>query len=171
MHDAAATSLVLLVCCATQVEVHKGAITPHNALQLVSTYTVVLDCTDNAPSRYLISDACVLAGKPLVSGAAIGTDGQLTVYNHGEDGEPCIWLHLVYICGVHLAAFGVHMCIFGKNTSYRLLCISYSKTGLRQKLATLHNPVYLGQWHIQSKRLSNTIGVCACRLSHTAYAV
>lgn len=63
------------------------AITPQNALQLVSAYDVVLDCTDNAPSRYLISDACVLAGKPLVSGAAIGTDGQLTVYNHGEDGE------------------------------------------------------------------------------------
>lgn len=126
------------MCCATQVEVHKGAITPHNALQLVSTYTVVLDCTDNAPSRYLISDACVLAGKPLVSGAAIGTDGQLTVYNHGEDGEPCIWLHLVYICGVHLAAFGVHMCIFGKDTSCRLLCISYSKTGRTPKAG--HTP-------------------------------
>ena len=68
------------------------AITPQNALYLVSAYDVVLDCTDNAPSRYLISDACVLAGKPLVSGAAIGTDGQLTVYNHAEDGELCMWL-------------------------------------------------------------------------------
>lgn len=36
--------------------------------------------------RYLASDACVAAGKPLVSGAALGTDGQLTVYNHGPDG-------------------------------------------------------------------------------------
>ena len=72
-----------------QVEVHKEAITPKNALPLVSQYDVVLDCTDNAPTRYLISDACVVAGKPLVSGAAIGTDGQLTVYNHGEDGEHC----------------------------------------------------------------------------------
>ncbi|KAL3151284.1 Adenylyltransferase and sulfurtransferase MOCS3 [Trebouxia sp. C0009 RCD-2024] len=71
-----------------KVEAHTDAITPQNALQLVSAYDVVLDCTDNAPSRYLISDACVLAGKPLVSGAAIGTDGQLTVYNHGQDG-PC----------------------------------------------------------------------------------
>ena len=32
------------------------------------------------------SDACVVAGKPLVSAAAVGTDGQLTVYNFGEDG-------------------------------------------------------------------------------------
>ena len=94
LRTASATPLVLVMCCATQVEVHKGAITPHNALQLVSTYNVVLDCTDNAPSRYLISDACVVAGKPLVSGAAIGTDGQLTVYNCGEDGE-LIWLHLM----------------------------------------------------------------------------
>lgn len=92
-----ATPLVLAMCCASQAEIHKGGITPQNALQLVSAYNVVLDCTDNAPSRYLISDACVVAGKPLVSGAAIGTDGQLTVYNYGEDGELCIWLHLVYV--------------------------------------------------------------------------
>ena len=37
--------------------------------------------------RYLINDACVLAGKPLVSGAALGTEGQITVYNH--QGGPC----------------------------------------------------------------------------------
>ena len=52
------------------------------------SFDVIVDATDNAPSRYLINDACVLAGKPLVSGAAIGTDGQLTVYNHGSDGGP-----------------------------------------------------------------------------------
>lgn len=83
------------MCCAAQVDVHLGAISPQNALELVSAYDVILDCTDNAPSRYLISDACVVAGKPLVSGAAIGTDGQLTVYNHGEEGElhkqPLMW--------------------------------------------------------------------------------
>ena len=70
-----------------QVNVHKEALTPENALHLISQYDVILDCTDNAPTRYLISDACVVSQKPLVSGAAIGTDGQLTVYNHGEDGE------------------------------------------------------------------------------------
>ena len=35
------------------------------------------------------SDACCAAGRPLVSGAAIGTDGQLTVYCHGDDGARC----------------------------------------------------------------------------------
>ena len=71
-----------------QVEMYRDGFTQHNALELVSSFDVVVDATDNAPSRYLISDACVLAGKPLVSGAAIGTDGQLTVHNHGTDGAP-----------------------------------------------------------------------------------
>ena len=49
-------------------------------------YDVVVDASDNAPTRYLLSDACVVAGRPLVSGAALGTDGQVTVYNQGPDG-------------------------------------------------------------------------------------
>ena len=71
-----------------QVELYRNGFTQQNALELVCSFDIVVDATDNAPSRYLISDACVLAGKPLVSGAAIGTDGQLTVYNHGPDGKP-----------------------------------------------------------------------------------
>ncbi|KAK9815557.1 hypothetical protein WJX72_005681 [[Myrmecia] bisecta] len=71
-----------------QVEVHTGGFKPANALQLVQRYDIVVDASDNAPTRYLVSDACVVAQKPLVSGAAIGTDGQLTVYCHGEEG-PC----------------------------------------------------------------------------------
>ena len=61
---------------------------PWNALDIVDRFDVVLDASDNAPTRYLISDACCVARKPLVSGAAIGTDGQLTVYCYGDDG-PC----------------------------------------------------------------------------------
>ena len=38
-------------------------------------WTVVMDGSDNAPTRYLISDACVRAGKPLVSGSALQWDG------------------------------------------------------------------------------------------------
>jgi adenylyltransferase/sulfurtransferase len=70
------------------IEEHPDGFTPSNAIQLVQNYDVVLDASDNAPTRYLISDACCVANKPLVSGAAIGTDGQLTVYHHGDDG-PC----------------------------------------------------------------------------------
>jgi len=70
------------------VELHREGILPGNAEALVAQYDCVLDCSDNPATRYLINDACVRAGRPLVSGAAIGTEGQLTVYHHGEDG-PC----------------------------------------------------------------------------------
>ncbi|KAI3461826.1 hypothetical protein Pfo_018489 [Paulownia fortunei] len=50
-------------------------------------YDIVVDATDNVPSRYMISDCCVVLGKPLISGAALGLEGQLTVYNY--NGGPC----------------------------------------------------------------------------------
>lgn len=58
------------------------AINAKNALKLVSKHDVVVDACDNPQTRYLLNDACVLAGKPLVSGSAMGTEGQLTVYNY-----------------------------------------------------------------------------------------
>jgi adenylyltransferase and sulfurtransferase len=50
---------------------------------------LVLDCTDHPAIRYLISDACVRAGIPLVSAAALRTDGQLTVLNWPVGAGPC----------------------------------------------------------------------------------
>jgi adenylyltransferase/sulfurtransferase len=49
---------------------------------------VILDCTDNAPTRYLLSDSAVILKKPLVSGAAQRLDGQLCIYNLDNTG-PC----------------------------------------------------------------------------------
>lgn len=68
------------------VTVVHEAFTAATAPALTKAYDVVLDCTDNVASRYLASDACAASRTPLVSGAAIGTDGQLTVYCLGEDG-------------------------------------------------------------------------------------
>ena len=70
-----------------QVTAHIEGISPGNALELVQQYDIIVDATDNAPTRYLLSDACCIAQKPLVSGAAIGLDGQLTVYCHGPTGK------------------------------------------------------------------------------------
>ncbi|KAI3320104.1 adenylyltransferase [Xylariaceae sp. AK1471] len=70
-------------------------LTPQNAEDVVSAYDVVLDCTDHPTSRYLISDICVLLGKPLISASALRTDGQLIVLNNppapqgSADGGPC----------------------------------------------------------------------------------
>jgi adenylyltransferase/sulfurtransferase len=57
-------------------------ISADNALELVSKHDVVVDASDNPQTRYSLNDACILAGKPLVSGSAMGTEGQLTVYNY-----------------------------------------------------------------------------------------
>ncbi|XP_073108780.1 adenylyltransferase and sulfurtransferase MOCS3-1 isoform X2 [Elaeis guineensis] len=72
---------------------HREALKAVNALDIVSKllklkrYDVVVDATDNLPSRYMINDCCVLLGKPLISGAALGLEGQLTVHHH--NGGPC----------------------------------------------------------------------------------
>jgi len=59
-------------------------LTCKNVMDFVTLADVVVDGTDNVSTRYILSDACVLAGKPLVSGAAIGMDGQATVYNYAK---------------------------------------------------------------------------------------
>ena len=56
-----------------------------NAMELLRDADVVLDCTDNQRARYVLSDACAKLRTPLVSGASVGVEGQLVVYN--ESGE------------------------------------------------------------------------------------
>lgn len=43
-------------------------------------YDIVADCSDNVPTRYLVNDACVLSGKPLVSASALRMEGQVSRY-------------------------------------------------------------------------------------------
>lgn len=57
--------------------------------QLVASADVVLDCTDNFATRHFINEACVVAHKPLVSGAAVRFEGQLAVYRPDIDDSPC----------------------------------------------------------------------------------
>ena len=62
-------------------------LTADNVVSIFSEHDVIVDCTDNPSTRYLINDCAVLLGKPLISGAALGTDGQLSTYNYM--GSPC----------------------------------------------------------------------------------
>ncbi|KAF8134850.1 hypothetical protein EV363DRAFT_1321835, partial [Boletus edulis] len=71
-----------------RVEPISEAIESSNAMALLQPYDLILDCTDNAPTRYLLSDTAVRLGRPLVSGAAQKYEGQLCIYNFGESG-PC----------------------------------------------------------------------------------
>lgn len=64
-------------------------LTHENIMSIVQSFDVVLDCTDNVITRYLINDACVLARKPLVSASVIRFEGQLTVWNYIEKNGPC----------------------------------------------------------------------------------
>ena len=87
---ASAAAAVAALNPTVTVRTHPGGLTPANAAALVAGYDVILDATDNAPSRYLLSDAAARARVPLVSGAALGGEGQLTVYcGAAGDDTPC----------------------------------------------------------------------------------
>jgi molybdopterin/thiamine biosynthesis adenylyltransferase len=57
--------------------------------ELVAQADVVLDCCDNFATRHLVNAACVRHGRPLVAGAAIGWDAQVSVYDTRQPGAPC----------------------------------------------------------------------------------
>lgn len=60
---------------------HDLAITAHNIMDILSGYDMVVDCSDNFDTRYLLNDASVLSGKPLVYGAIYQYEGQVAVWN------------------------------------------------------------------------------------------
>jgi sulfur-carrier protein adenylyltransferase/sulfurtransferase len=62
-------------------------VSAENALDLVATHDVVIDGTDNFPTRYLLNDACVLTGRPLVYGSVDRFDGQASVFS--TENGPC----------------------------------------------------------------------------------
>lgn len=68
-----------------QVDLYETHLSSENALQIMEPYDIVVDGTDNFPTRYLVNDACVLLGKPNVYGSIYRFEGQATVFNY-EDG-------------------------------------------------------------------------------------
>ena len=71
-----------------EVRTHDERLTSQNAIGILSEYDIIVDCTDNFPARYLMNDACVLLGKPLVHGAIYRFEGQATVFYPAREG-PC----------------------------------------------------------------------------------
>ena len=71
-----------------EVSVFDTLLTRDNALELIRAFDVVADGTDNFPTRYLVNDACVLAGKVNVYASIFRFEGQVAVFNYpGENGE------------------------------------------------------------------------------------
>jgi len=62
---------------------------PARLAELVAVATVVLDCSDNFATRHAVNRACVAAGVPLVAGAVIRFDGQISVYDMRDPASPC----------------------------------------------------------------------------------
>ena len=65
-----------------KIATHPFFIDHTNAVDVISQYDIVVDGSDNFATRYLVNDACVLAGKPMVSGAIYKFEGQVSVFNY-----------------------------------------------------------------------------------------
>src|ERR687885_1559092 len=70
-----------------QVDLYETRLTSENALAIVEPYDIVVDGTDNFPTRYLVNDACVLLNKPNVYGSIFRFEGQASVF-YAKEG-PC----------------------------------------------------------------------------------
>ena len=65
-----------------KLDLYEEALTSENALRICAKYDVVVDGTDNFPTRYLVNDACVILGKPNVYGSIFKFEGQASVFNY-----------------------------------------------------------------------------------------
>jgi adenylyltransferase/sulfurtransferase len=84
--DSAADSM-LEINPFVHIDRHEVALTSENALDILKDYDIVVDGTDNFPTRYLVNDACVLLKKPNVYGSIFRFEGQATVFAY--EGGPC----------------------------------------------------------------------------------
>jgi len=70
-----------------QVNLHNIKLNSSNAIEIISNYDIVIDASDNFPTRYLVNDACVLLNKPNIYGSIFKFDGHTSVFNYKKG--PC----------------------------------------------------------------------------------
>jgi sulfur-carrier protein adenylyltransferase/sulfurtransferase len=70
-----------------KIHVIQEYITVQKCIEIISEYDLVVECSDNFPTRYMINDACVLLKKPLIMGAIYQYEGQVVVFNIPEKGS------------------------------------------------------------------------------------
>ncbi len=76
-----------------EVVVYPFHISPNNVREIVRNYDVILDCTDNFISRFLINDACVIEGKPFVHAAVLRFEGEIMTVIPGSTCYRCVFKH------------------------------------------------------------------------------
>lgn len=64
-----------------KIETHNCILNSQNAMNIITNYDVIIDGSDNLPTRYLVNDACVLLNKTLIYGAIFQFEGQVSVFN------------------------------------------------------------------------------------------
>ncbi len=107
-------------------------------LELVAAADVVVDCSDNFATRHAINAACVHHAKPLVAGAAIGFDGQISVYDLRSDDSPCyacVFPRDERVVDVACAAMGVFAPLVGIIGSMQAAEALKLVVGIGQSLA------------------------------------
>ena len=83
----AARERLLEINPTVRIDLHNAALSSENALEIFCDYDVILDGTDNFPTRYLVDDACTLLHKPNVYGSIFRFEGQVSVFD--ADRGPC----------------------------------------------------------------------------------
>ena len=76
---------ILKINPSCRVDLFNQKLTNINALDVLNTYDVICDCSDNFPTRYLINDACLILNKPNIYGSIARFEGQASVFNLKED--------------------------------------------------------------------------------------
>lgn len=69
------------------IEVYNEYLSKENAISIIEQFDIIVDASDNFPTRYLVNDACIIAKKPLVFGAIFKFEGQVSVFNYQESGS------------------------------------------------------------------------------------
>ncbi len=87
---ASAARTVKAINPGVRLDAHNTRLNPDNVMDLIADYDVIADGSDNFDTRFLLNDACYLAGKTLVSAAVLRFDGQLSTYKaHLGEPHPC----------------------------------------------------------------------------------
>jgi len=68
----------------TNFKAYDTYLTRNNALEIISDFDLVVDASDNFPTRYLVNDACVILNKPFIYGALHSFEGQVSVFNYNK---------------------------------------------------------------------------------------
>ncbi|WP_269616288.1 molybdopterin-synthase adenylyltransferase MoeB [Prochlorococcus marinus] len=76
---------ILKINPSCRVDLFNQKLSSSNALEILKTYDVICDCSDNFPTRYLINDACLILNKPNIYGSIARFEGQVSVFNLKED--------------------------------------------------------------------------------------